>query len=481
MKKILSILTIFACIGGAWANNISVTNVSLTGQNVTAGANNAANFTLIQCSVSWENSLRTSFGPGNWDAAWVFAKFRVNGGNWQHVRLNNTGHTIPTGSTVDVGLMTPGSAFNATTNPGMGVFVYRNSTGTGTFAANNMQLRWNYGSQGVADNSAVEVQVYAIEMVYIPQAAFNVGGGLGTLAFTSTTINTAVATTVPSGTGTLGGAAGGFPTGQTAPALATWPNGFGASYCMKYEISQQQYVDFLNNQIATQATPRFMNSNTARNGIVVANGVYSSTLPNVACNFLSWADLAAYLDWSALRPMTELEYEKICRGNQPAVANELAWGTTTATTATGLTNAGLANEVPSNAGANAAFGNVAGLQGPGRVGMFAGAATLRAQAGASYYGVMEMSGNLGEKVINISTTQGRAFNAIHGDGTLTATGDANVSTWPDVATGLGTGNRGGAWANTASTFLRVSDRYDIGNGVATRSNIIGGRGVRTAP
>ena len=32
-----------------------------------------------------------------------------------------------------------------------------------------------------------------------------------------------------------------------------------------------------------------------------------------ACNFLNWNDLAAYLQWAALRPMTELEFEKICR------------------------------------------------------------------------------------------------------------------------------------------------------------------------
>ena len=29
---------------------------------------------------------------------------------------------------------------------------------------------------------------------------------------------------------------------------------------------------------------------------------------------ISWSDMSAYLDWSGLRPMTELEYEKACRG-----------------------------------------------------------------------------------------------------------------------------------------------------------------------
>jgi hypothetical protein len=37
--------------------------------------------------------------------------------------------------------------------------------------------------------------------------------------------------------------------------------------------------------------------------------------------------MAAFADWSGLRPMSELEYEKACRGyNTPAVPNEYAWG-----------------------------------------------------------------------------------------------------------------------------------------------------------
>ena len=48
---------------------------------------------------------------------------------------------------------------------------------------------------------------------------------------------------------------------------------------------------------------------------------------NLPCNFLSWMDLAAYLDWAALRPMTELEFEKICRGPNPPIAGEYVWGT----------------------------------------------------------------------------------------------------------------------------------------------------------
>lgn len=479
MKRLLALALVFLSWNLAKANNISVTNVSLTGQNTTAGANNASNFTMVQFSVSWENSHRVAYGPINWDAAWIFVKYRVAGGNWAHASLNNTGHVAPTGSSVATGLLSTSAAFNATTNPGVGAFVYRSSGGTGTFTATNVQLRWNYGANGVADNAVVEVQVHAIEMIYVPQGAFNVGGAGGTSAFTSTTINTATATTIPAGTGTLGGQAGGYPTGQTAPASATFPNGFNAIYCMKYEISQQQYVDFLNSVTSAQATARYSASTAFRNGITVANGVYSTSLPNVACPNLSLADLMSYLDWSGLRPMTELEYEKICRGTIAAVAGEFAWGNTTRTQTLALTNAGLANEVPATAGANVVFGSTNPIGGPGRVGMFAGAATTRTQAGATYYGVMEMSGNMAERTILLSGTDGRTYTGSHGDGTVGSAGEPTVTGWPSSTSATASSIRGGGFLS-GSTSLVISDRTDLGD-VSGRNVAYGGRGVRTAP
>ena len=475
MKRILT-TALFFCIGyAATANNISISNVSLTGQNVTAGTNNVANFTLVQFSMTYENSHRVTFGPNNWDAAWVFIKYRVSGGTWQHARLSNTGHTTPIGSTITTGLQTHGTAYNLTTNPGTGVFIYRNAAGTGTFTSTNVQLRWNYGANSVADNAVVEVQVYGVEMVYVTGGSYTVGDGFSSGTFATTSINTANATTLPTGSG---GLAGGYPNGQTAPSTASWPNGFNAFYSMKYEISQQQYVDFLNSLTSTQATARFLLTNGTRMAITVLNGVYSTTAPNLAMSYLSWLDLAAYLDWSGLRPMTELEFEKACRGNLTPVAAEYAWGSTSITNVTGLTNAGLANEVASNAGANALFNNNP-VAGPVRVGMFAGAATTRAQAGASYFGIMELSGNVGERAITIRNVEGRSFTGSHGDGTLSTAGEANTATWPSATTPLGITSKGGAF-NTPSAFLSVSYRTDYSD-ITARDFNSGGRGVRTAP
>ncbi|MGB6046176.1 MAG: hypothetical protein WBG34_01120, partial [Flavobacteriales bacterium] len=160
---------------------------------------------------------------------------------------NNTDHTPAPGSQIELGLLTPGVAYSASTNPAVGVFISRDVDGTGNMTLSNIQLNWNYAALGISYNDIVDVQVFAIEMVYVPQGAFAAGsGGTEEAAFTLTTINTAIATTAPAGVGSLGGQAGGYPTGQTAPSNANWPNGFSAFYCMKYELSKQGYADFLN-------------------------------------------------------------------------------------------------------------------------------------------------------------------------------------------------------------------------------------------
>lgn len=508
------------CLLGALsghANNIQVANASIVGNNSLSA------FAFVQFDVSWENSWKGN-GINNWDAAWIFAKYRTAGGAWQHIQFNNTGHTAPGGSQIDLGLLTPGTAFNATTNPVIGTFLSRSAEGTGTFSATGVQLRWNYGLQGLNFNDIAEVRVFAIEMVYVPQGAFAAGsGGTETSAFTLTTINTANATTAPSGTGSLGGQAGGFPTGQTAPSSASWPNGFAAFYCMKYEISQQQYVDFLNTLTYTQQVTRtatvptsvagtgvLSSTNANRNGIDIQTpGVASSTPAvyacnlngnttygeatdgkEIACNLLSWGDLTAYLDWSGLRPMTELEFEKACRGTITPVANEYPWGTTgiAATTYTlanaGATNEGIATNYSTTAG-NASYGSTGFffIVGPLRVGIFAanGSNSGRVTAGASYYGIMELGGNLWERAVTIGNVEGRAFTGTHGNGALSAGGDPDGATWPAPTTADGAGQRGGAW-NDGDTRLRVSDRLraaPLASG--DRDNELGGRGARLAP
>lgn len=480
MKILNSIL--FGCMlfllfpGSLSANNISVSNVTLTGATSTT--------VLVQFDLSWDNSWRLSAGPANWDAAWVFVKFSASGGSgpWEHATLNPGSHTAPAGSTI-------------TTSPdSTGVFIYRDADGSGTNSWTGVQLRWNFGVDGLGDVSSAVVQVFAIEMVYIPQGEFAAGsGGTESNAFTLTTINTADATVTPSGTGALGGEAGGYPTGQSAPTQANWPNGYNAFYIMKYEASEEQWVSFFNTLTLTQMASRDITNSSGKNsdGTVGRNtvswttGFATTAAPDRACNFLNWEDAAAYLDWAALRPMTELEYEKACRGaGQAPVANEYVWGNTGIYAQIySIANAGAPNEVISNPGTSVSEGNAiyslpfSGYEGPLRCGIFAASASdpERPLVGGTYYGVMEMAGNLEEFIANIGS--GASYDGVHGDGNLAINGEADVSGWPTLTGGFGW--KGGAW-NLSSQLCRISDRNLVSSG-NTRSDYTGLRGVRSAP
>jgi len=505
-KRTITLFTALALLlfaGSVAANNINVSNIRVTGQNTTAGENNPANYTLVQFDLSWENSWRTSSAPNNWDAAWVFVKYRVGSGDWQHAWLNNTGHSSGTGTsaTIDAGLLTPGTAFHATTNPALGVFIYRSADGTGNFSITGAQLRWNYGANGVADNATVDVKVFAIEMVYVPAGNFYVGsGGTETSAFYMypTTTNPYQITgegeiTVGTTNGNLYYPSSTYGGDQSGPIPANFPKGYAAFYCQKYEISQQQYVDFLNTLTSAQASTRYPGQTTNRHAISVSGGVYSTTNPYVACNYLSWMDGAAYSDWAGLRPMTELEFEKACRGPETPVANEYVWGTATVTgnaytlANANATNEGIASNYSTSAGNASYMTTTSSINGPLRVGIFAAHAdnSGRITAGASYYGIMELSGNLWERAVTVGNATGRDFTGLHGNGALSTNGHANETAWPGLTSGevtgaTGSGFRGGYWSHSAA-FLRVSARFDAASTHTFRNFNCGFRAVRVAP
>ena len=146
-------------------------------------------------------------------------------------------------------------------------FVYRSGNGSGTFTITSAQLRWNYGTDQVSDDAKIYVKVFAIEMVNIPTGNFQAGSsGQNTGEFRQandvTTTGTATTFTITSSAPTLqgnnssssavnistrGGSGNDQLTGTTSVTLGTnFPTGYGSFYCMKYEISQGQYRDFLN-------------------------------------------------------------------------------------------------------------------------------------------------------------------------------------------------------------------------------------------
>jgi hypothetical protein len=212
-------------------------------------------------------------------------------------------------------------------------------------------------------------------------------------------------------------------------------------------------------------------------------------------NFLGWGNICAYLDWSGLAPMSELEYEKLCRGVAIPVADEYAWGSNTITRGATLVNDGTSQEGVSDAVATGAglanFNGSASLpQGPFRVGFAAKAGTTRLEAGAGYYGNMELTGNVYEFCTSIYGTATTTFKwDAHGDGQLAfGTGFSNVTGWVNqniLVEGAGTAAslKGGGWpvrttVNGELQTLRVSDRLNSGNAAGSNQSSVGGRGVR---
>ncbi|MDX5481580.1 MAG: formylglycine-generating enzyme family protein [Hymenobacteraceae bacterium] len=477
----------------ASANNISISNVALKNQNTVDKT------TIVSFDISWENSWRLSVGQQNWDAAWVFVKYQPSGSQqWYHAKLKQTGHAAPTGAKIDA----PAD--------GTGAFIYRATAGSGTFSLADVGLKWDYAANGLTDGALVTVKVFAIEMVYVPQGAFYAGDfNTSTASFKKGSaandtrpwdINSEQAISVAnvSSNGyyyTQGATYQGLTTGAAFTIPATFPKGYSAFYCMKYEISEGQWIDFFNTLTTPQKTTLDMTSSSGksrdtefnRNTISWAGGEATTQAPNRAMGYMSWMDGAAYADWAGLRPMTELEFEKAARGNMNAIGGEYAWGNgDTIVPVVALANDGTATEGSNTPNANANYGGT-GVIGPVRVGMFATSTSNRVQAGASYWGVMDLSGNVWERVVSVGYTATHAFAGTHGDGELSGDGYANVPDWPgatgatnEVKNAAGAGFRGGSWT-TAATSLRVSDRASAATSNASRTNDYGFRAVRTAP
>lgn len=534
------------------ANNIQIAN----GQIVEVGSER-----FIEFDLSWENSWRDGI---NWDAAWVFVKYRVpaaQGGTglWRHVWLSTDDNEHNPGSGTGA-MINIGTTDISGTPRGMGAFIYRSANGSGTFSTTGTRLSWNFTAQGIASSSRLEIRIFAIEMVYVAEGEFNVGSGgteTGSFRAGGTTTNTFQVTEswtnqtngpcIGNTSGCLWGisTSGNSTIGDPGNLNQAFPTGFHAFYMMKYSISQQQYVDFLNTLSRSQQQERFSPTNTVgrfmhsgpsqtspanRNGVRfmsdpggTAPRVFGNDLNNngtadedsdgqwIAMNWISWQDGAAYLDWAGLRPMTELEYEKAARGPVMPTPNEYAWGTASIFTANRYTldNAGQANEgIASNYSAIVGNANytttrpaLTAHQGPMRVGVFAanGSNAGRVTAGASFWGIMELSGNVFERPVTVGNLAGRSFTGLHGDGAVDGFGRANVDFWPgingntstttanqewDGFTGVtqaaGIGLRGGGWASNTSV-TRVSDRSSATSASNTRFSSSGIRGVRSAP
>lgn len=531
-------------------------------------ATGPAGQSAITFDLAWDHSWRATWdvpeqahgGKGTlklegWDAAWVFVKFRKAGTNfWSQATLSAQAadHVTPAAAKLDVGSTDDGAK-------GAGVFIYRATAGSGPNDWKGLKLLWLSEADGVTDLGATEVKVFAIQMVYVPECAFWLGdGSTAQVAAQFSVGDTAASFRVESEDEiTLGGEnpkhlgsrdgigvelrGDDFSSGVQKTLPARFPKGYAAFYCMRHELTEGQFVDYLNTLPSTDRLPPpifkgnsagpgwilpFQEKDITYNGISVvtpgtpdAPAAYATATPFKPCTGLVSYEHTRYATWAGLRPMTELEYEKSCRGPLRPVADEFAWGTPAivgsniskkdAAPPDGyvVTDAGKPDERVSWKGVNgpdatrgnAVWGGAVRKEAKGglpadalkqnlRGGIFATPQSDRVAAGASYWGIMDLSGNLEDRVVTVGSIPGRRFAGTHGAWPVpfaTIGEGAELRTPEDW--GWGFGRRGGTLSEVDSAELRTSDRQSM-NATShllparnRHSNQgVGFRGVRTA-
>jgi formylglycine-generating enzyme required for sulfatase activity len=521
MKRLSAILifaglTLLMTPTFTWASHLKVDN------GLIAEVNTEKKVAKLQFNVSWDNAWKNEI---NADGVWVFAKFQGKDGLWKHVSLKAS-----SGSEFDYADHSP-AGFSKGENPEVGMWVpdekrgafLFKTKGSGNVVNKNVLLVWDYAKDGVSDDQIMKtnLKVFGLEMVYVPQDQHYVGdpkgpNGPDNALYTypdkgAYLIKSEDAILVDQVDGALYCDQDNPRSRENTPftILAGFPKGYKAFWMMKYELTSQQFVDFLNTLTRKQQQSMveadisqdeiknyYVKTNSEdehlRNAIVVAkkgNGTiepvkFYTYAPARTVNFMSWSNIAAIGDWAGLRPITELEYEKAARGPGEPLVNELAWGVTMedvdkigrVQTFDGADGSGYEKKVPQKGVVNACFGggiapfdvgkktvpDNPGFEGPisGEIieNSLQGDVSERINNGASYYGVRNLSGNVWERCVTIGHVLGRAYDAQHGDGELDADGFSNVPNWPGKD-GAGAGNRGGVWSSPAPKYLRLALRF----------------------
>lgn len=475
------------------------------------------NANTLTFTIKWDNSWRVNTGPSNYDAVWLFAKRQPCGANgiWSHALLSSTaGDHVVSGANANSLVIDPVS-------DNMGVFVHLGSNSDNQIIASlntttivlKLNGSYNPSLTGPTSASSDNWKIFGIEMVYVPAGEFYIGDGRPTNSnnFSRGSLSQAlkINNSLQNSTGL-----GSYTNYASAPLYACavplpkeFPLGYNGFYTMKYEISQGQMVDFFNTLTYTQqaakmkavanrvltSTNQYIGNNNSYISLYnsttgTANTVpatFTSAYPHLPMGYMNWQDLCSYLDWSGLRPMTEFEFEKACRGNNGGaaiepIAFEYPWGNTTITNPGGL-----------NSSNTATWGSFEGscnylMNGPVRGGAFATSLSNRSQSGATYYGIMEMGGNVWEQCVGGGSGYDYSgFRTTNGNGILSNDGLADVTGWPsNGGPNSGTILRGGYYYNNGNAYqIQVSDRtYFAGdnfNVYTNRTASVGGRGVRS--
>ncbi len=429
-------------------------------------------------NVRWENAWKNE---RNHDAIWLFFKSISNNLHVSQIKVASDGHRI-VHKHVD---NHPELAFKLTPDS-IGLFLSVAKPYRGTVHA-TLSIRLSTASfKNIATRNAL-LTAYGIEMVNIPYGEFYLGEPDNASLKYGTIYR-------PLGQGSFGGpvkvakenqvfqiskkgdlyyeAPEGYEGDQSGEISNTFPKGVDPFYMMKYELTEGQYVAFLNSLSPDQQLVRDISSDANYIGdggsITKAGEAYKTPFPDKPCRFVGWDDAMAYADWAGLRPMTEFEFTKACRGGGKPIANQFPWGTSQKIQIQRLPDQNgvlsMLNEMEEAAMSD----------------------QHKPLFGASHYWVMDLAGSLWERVITIGHESGRKFKGNHGDGVLNEAGNANTLGWPigDENAG-GVGFRGGGFYgydreyHEYNPFSPVAYRPYGGWHGTMRSKAYGTRFVRT--
>lgn len=432
--------------------------------------------TFVRVTVAWKNAWRNE---RNFDAAWVVLRDAEDPPG-APLRLARTGASnVIGGRTAQI----------LVANDGVGAFIAPAETMRGD-ASFEVLLPL---ADGVSVGDSVRID--AVEMVHVPGGPFDLGDdapqtlslgaffqpGSGVRVRGPYRVEDESAIEVSVAPGALWYEVGNTPQyrgDRMGPIPATYPKGTRGFYVMKYETRQGDYAAFLNALPPNLQSRRFFaptkeTEDASTYSIVKEGDRFVARAPDRPCNFLSWDDSAAYLDWLGLRPLSEFEFEKAARGPQRPCAADFPWGNADVS----QVERRVTRErdlMASTSDHEASLDDAS-----------------KARLAASYYWVMDLSGGLWERVVSCGNPDGRAFLGSHGDGVLDReTGDATNSDWPrsgaDPRLAEGIGYRGGAEyfapeADLTNPFSAVGVRtYAAWNG-ADRSKTYSARGARLDP
>ena len=441
----------FTLLLSVLAFNLYGSDLQITNVRVLDRADIANNPLSVLFDVQWDNAWNTD---KNHDGIWIFMKFNSRWNN--HVKL------VPGSQQILQDRIDNGNPSFEFSPDSLGFFLVPPAGHRGGVNY-KLQIAIN-PTQNIARPRLRGLKVHGIEMAYIPSGPFTVGSP-DTSATKRAAFYASDASGNPGGLFTITSEdeIAVLPTpgnfyywsenplyngDQQGPIPAAFPKGHDAYYLMKYELTQGQYADFLNDLPDSWASLRSPIGGREylkkRGSLRLIDGRYVAESPSRPMNQISFTDGLAYSDWAALRPITELEYEKAARGPSDPIEGEFVWGT----------NNYSALERYVDDHHELVFSNTLDEKDLNDAN--------RAKFGASYYWVMDLSGSVWEKVITVGNAIGRSFTGSHGDGRLHF-GHADNSDWPtsDDEVG-GFGYRGGGYYEPGTQYSDFNPHSPIG-------------------